>query len=119
MPNLGGKTIDFLLVPMELRPVMRGLALVFESVLFVNEGRFYNPSHVMRTVVLYDLAKSFVDEVNFIVGEKSYTIKVELLNIPYRCNFCHNFGHIYRECITRKPVDRVELDRSNKEVHVN
>lgn len=86
-------TVNFIEVPMELRPIIRELASVFGKVLFVNEGKYYNPSPVIRTVILYDLSKPIVDKVNFVIGSRTYSIKVAFFNVPNICNQYHLKGH--------------------------
>lgn len=89
-------TISSFEVPMELKPMMRYLALVFGKVLHVNEGEYYNPTSMTRIVVLFDLANPIVEEAHYLVGRK-YTINVYFLYVPNRCNSSHTIGHMYRD----------------------
>lgn len=82
---------------MELRPFIRELGSVFGEVLHVQEGGFYNSSHVIRAVVLYDLDTPIVKEVAYIIGGRQYKIKVDFLDTPNRCNKCKEFDHLVRK----------------------
>jgi len=87
--NICPITIHFIEVPMELRPIIQDMAFVFGKVMFVTEGKFYNPSPIVKTIVMYDLIKPIVDKGQFIIGDIIYCIKVVFLNVPHTCNYCH------------------------------
>jgi len=95
-------TGNFLEVPMMLRPVMHDLASIFGNVLLLGEGRFYNLSPIAKTIIVFDLNKPIVDKVHYIVGNITYCSKVVLLNVQHTCNFCHEKGHIVKDCKVKR-----------------
>ena len=95
--------VDFLNVPMELRPYVRELAGVLGQVVHVYDGGMFSRRPAVKTVVVYDLAKPIFNKITYKIGSAFYTLNVNFLNVPGKCNYCKGAGHVMRECPSMAP----------------
>ena len=101
--NLCPIIVDFLNVPIELRPFIRELASKLGKVLHVQDEGWFSKRPAMKTVVVYDLSKPILSKVSYKIGDEVFTLDVNFLNVPNRCNLCKDMGHMVRECPSMAP----------------
>ena len=95
--------MDFLNVPIELRPFIRELAAKLGRVLHVQDEGWFSKRPAIKTVVVYDLSKPILSKVSYKISEEVFTLDVNFLNVPNRCNLCKATGHMVRECPSVAP----------------
>ena len=52
------------------------------------------------------LNNPLLDSMNFFLGSSSWIQQLDYESVPFRCRFCHEYGHLLRHCPkVRKDVD--------------
>ena len=63
-----------------------------------------------RICVEVDLETGLSEEINLIVVEWSHIQELDYEQIPFKCRFCHGYGHFSRNC---KKKSEEELEKEN------
>ena len=49
-------------------------------------------------LVELDISKGLLPEVDLICGDYVITQDIDYLHMPFRCNYCHETGHLHNSC---------------------
>ena len=61
-----------------------------------------------------DLETGFLEAINLAVAEWSYTQELDYEQIPFKCRFCHGYGHFARNCKKKGEEDNANEKMSSR-----
>ena len=53
---------------------------------------------LVKELVELDISKGIIPEVDIVCGNRVITQKLDYLHMLFRCNFCHETGHLRNAC---------------------
>ena len=61
---------------------------------FLESGVFY----LGRVLVLLDIRNGLASDIDIKHGESVFNQSLDYVGIPFKCNRCHNYGHLASHC---------------------
>ena len=51
-----------------------------------------------KVLVEVDITKGLIPELDIVCGDKVVTQRLDYLHLSFRCNYCHDTGHLWNTC---------------------
>ena len=51
-----------------------------------------------RVLVELDVSKGLLADIDIVCGELIINQRLDYLHMPFRCNYCHDTGHLCKKC---------------------
>ena len=64
---------------------------------------------MVRVLVELDVSKGLLVDIDIVCGKHIINQRLDYLHIPFRCNYCHDTGHLRRNCsllLQGKPISQ-------------